>query len=237
MPGRRSFPRFSELDDMACRIELQTHTTWTDGNQSVRDVLEATREQGIHTVAITEHVRRDTDWFDDFVSDVRREAEQFPDIAVLVGCEAKALDDAGDLDVTDALSAQCDIVLGSVHRFPDGKGGLLEFSALSADELAEREVELAVGLLRAAPIDVLAHPGGMYQRRHGEFPAAGMRTIIQASLDRGIAVELNSSYHPDLSSMIALCRELDPFVSIGSDAHDRAEVGKCSALLRRALFA
>lgn len=237
MAGKRSFRRFSELDDTSCLVELQTHTTWTDGNQSVRDVLEATREQGIHTVAITEHVRRDTDWFDEFVTDVRAESEHFPDITVLVGCEAKALDTAGDLDVTSELAGQCDIVLGSVHRFPDGKGGLLEFGALSAAELAEREVELAIGLLRAAPIDVLAHPGGMYQRRHGEFPAGGMRRIIEASLDRGIAVELNSSYHPDLSSMIALCRELDPFVSIGSDAHDRAEVGKCSAMLRKALFA
>ena len=237
MAGRRNFRRFSELDETSCLIELQTHTTWTDGNQSVLDVLEATREQGLHTVAITEHVRRDTDWFADFVTDVRGEAAQFPGITVLIGCEAKALDTEGDLDVSNELTEQCDIVLGSVHRFPDGKGGLLEFSALSREELAEREVELAIGLLRAAPIDVLAHPGGMYQRRHGEFPPAGMRRIIEASLDRGIAVELNSSYHPDLSSMIALCRELDPFVSIGSDAHDRAEVGKCSAIVRKALFA
>jgi len=237
MRSRRVFPRFSELDERACSVELQVHTTWTDGRQSVRDALEATREQGLHTVAITEHVRRDSDWFSRFVSEVRREAEHFPEFTVLVGCEAKALDTAGGLDVAQPISELCDIVLGSVHRFPDGKGGLLEFSALGPEELAEREVDLAVGLLRAAPIDVLAHPGGMYQRRHGAFPPAGMRRIIEASMDRGIAVEINSSYPPDLSPMIALCRELDPFVSIGSDAHERAEVGKCSALLREALFA
>lgn len=229
------FPRFSELDDRACSIELQVHTTWTDGQQSVRDALDASREQGLHTIAITEHVRRDTDWFPKFAAEVRREAESFPEMSVLVGCEAKALDTEGGLDVTDAIADQCDIVLGSVHRFPDGSGGLLEFSALPPEEMAEREVELAVGLLRAAPIDVLAHPGGMYQRRHGAFPMAGMRRIIEASMTRGIAVELNTSYHPDLSPMLDLCRELDPFVSIGSDAHERAEVGKCSALLRGAL--
>lgn len=237
MKSRRVFPRFSQLDEGACRVELQVHTTWTDGRQSVRDVLEATREQGLHTVAITEHVRHDTDWFGRFLSDVRREAEHFPDMTVLVGCEAKALDTEGGLDLAEPVSEQCDIVLGSVHRFPDGTGGLLEFSTLAPQELADREVELAVGLLRVAPIDVLAHPGGMYQRRHGAFPPAGMRRIIEASMERGIAVEINSSYHPDLSPMIALCRELDPFVSIGSDAHERAEVGKCSAMLREALFA
>lgn len=237
MKARRVFPRFSELDERACSVELQVHTTWTDGRQSVRAALEATRERGLHTLAITEHVRRDTDWFAAFAAEVHREAEHFPDFTVLVGCEAKALDSDGGLDLASNVAEQCDIVLGSVHRFPDGRGGLLEFSALAPEDFAEREEELAVGLLRTAPIDVLAHPGGMYQRRHGAFPTAGMRRIIKASTARGIAVEINSSYHPDLSPMLELCREMDPFVSIGSDAHESADIGKCSALLRGALFA
>jgi putative hydrolase len=234
---RQLFPRFRDLSLSDCLVDLQVHTTWTDGEQTIADALTAARDRGLHTIAITEHVRRDTEWFPDFAAEVRREAVAFPELTVLVGCEAKALDDNGDLDALEQVTSRCDIVLGSVHRFPDGQGGLLEFSALSPDAMAERETALAVGLLRHAPIDVLAHPGGMYQRKHGEFPEAGMRAILAASLERGVAVEISSSYHPDLKPFLSLCREMNPLVSIGSDAHTSADVGRCSAVVRQALFA
>ena len=236
MSGRRRFKRFRDLEPDDCLVDLQVHTTWTDGEQSIADALQAARAAGLHTIAVTEHVRRDTTWFTEFATALRREAEAFSDLTVLVGCEAKALDDAGTLDAEEAVTSQCDVVLGSVHRFPDGKGGLLEFSALSADDMAARETALAVGLLRHAPIDVLAHPGGMYQRRHGAFPVDGLRAIISASLERGVAVEISTSYHADLTPFLSLCRELNPYVSIGSDAHLSKDVGRCSRVVRDALF-
>jgi putative hydrolase len=231
------FPRFRDLTPEHCLVDLQVHTTWTDGEQSIAEALQAAQHRGLKTIAITEHVRRDTDWFPDFAAEVRRVAAGFPDLTVLVGCEAKALDDDGGLDALDVVTSRCDLVLGSVHRFPDGKGGVLEFPALDRETMAERETALSVGLLRHAPIDVLAHPGGMYQRRHGAFPPEGMREIIAASLERGVAVEISSSYHADLRPFLSLCEEMNPFVSIGSDAHVSADVGRCGGLLREALFA
>ena len=237
MSNTPSFPRFRDLTPEHCLVDLQVHTTWTDGQQSIAEALQAAQDRGLKTIAITEHVRRETDWFPEFEKDVRRVAAEFPELTVLVGCEAKALDDDGGLDALEAVTSRCDLVLGSVHRFPDGKGGVLEFSALDRETMAERETALAVGLLRNAPIDVLAHPGGMYQRKHGAFPVDGMRAIIAASLERGVAVEISSSYHADLQPFLTLCRELNPFVSIGSDAHESADVGRCGGLLRETLFA
>lgn len=231
------FPRFRELTPEHCLVDLQVHTTWTDGEQSVTEALEAAQSRGLRTIAITEHVRRDTSWFSEFAAEVREQADAFPELTVLIGCEAKALDDEGGLDALEAVTSRCDLVLGSVHRFPDGKGGVLEFSELERDTMADRETALSVGLLRHAPIHVLAHPGGMYQRRHGAFPREGMRRIIAASLERGIAVEISSSYHADLQPFLDLCREMNPFVSVGSDAHVSADIGRCGALLREALFA
>jgi putative hydrolase len=227
------FRRFRELDLAAIDVDWQVHTTWSDGRADVRSTLAAGHERGLAAIALTEHVRRDTTWFGEFASTVRREARAVPGMDVYVGCEAKVLDEEGTLDVPDEIRAECDLVLGVVHRFPDGRGGFLGFNRLDWEACAEIEWRLTRGLLRAAPIDVLGHPGGMTQRRFGRYPAALFRKMLEASGERGIAVEINSSYVADWEGFLDLCAEVNPLVSIGSDAHGPEEVGRCRDRLRR----
>lgn len=220
-------PRFRDLDSDAVNIELHCHTTWTDGEAAVEAVVERARALGLRALAITEHVRRGSEsWFSGFAAEVRA-AGAAAGLDVLVGCEAKAMDPDGGLDASDDVLDASDLVIGSVHRFPDGQGGLLSFADLSADRMAEIETALATGLLRGAPIDVLGHPGGMYQRRHGAFPKPLMRDILEASLERDIAVEISTSYTVDLEGFLKVCSEVNPRVSIGSDAHRLDDVGRC----------
>lgn len=219
--------RFHDLDAERLNVEFQVHTTQTDGHGTIDEVLEAARDRGVGALAFTEHVRLDTPWFPDFARRVREAARRFPGVRVLVGCEAKALDTAGTLDVADEVRAECDLVLGSVHRFPDGAGGYLRFEDFSPAALADAECALAVGLLRHAPIDVLAHPGGMYQRRHGRYPDDLYREMMAASLERGVAIEINASYLADFDAFLRLCDEMNPWVSIGSDVHRLDEMGRC----------
>jgi putative hydrolase len=89
------------------------------------------------------------------------------------------------------------------------------------------EFELALGLLRSAPIDVLAHPGGMYARHHGSFPETMMRALLRESIGRGIAVEISTSYLVDVTNFLRLCREENPYVSIGSNTHKLEQLGIC----------
>lgn len=224
---RERFVRFNALRPELINVELQSHTTWTDGRESVADMLRTAAERGLAALAITEHVRRDTTWFDEFARQVRQVAADYPQVRAYVGCEAKALDTEGGFDASPAILDQCDIVLGSVHRFPGGKGGFLKFSELEPEEFARIEFDLAMGLIRNAPIDVLSHPGGMYQRHHGPFPESMFAEMMRATLDRGIAIEINASYLVDMDAFLTLCREIDPLVSVGSDAHGIEEIGRC----------
>jgi putative hydrolase len=223
--------RFRELTQAGVNVEYQVHTVQTDGKATVEEILHVARERGLAAIAFTEHVRKETTWFDTWASDVRRAAQAYPELKVYVGCETKTLDVSGTLDVTDAILQNCDIVLGSVHRFPDGHGGYLDFKTLDADTLAEMECDLAVGLLLSAPIHVLAHPAGMYQRRYGAFPRHLWRRILEASLERSVAVEINSSYLVDVAAFLELCEEINPYVSIGSDVHALDEIGRCRDML------
>ena len=232
MATRAKFHRFGELTETAINVDYQVHTTQTDGEATVADILAAAQAKKLGGIAFTEHVRKATQWFPSFVSEVRTKAAAFPDLRVHVGCEAKALDIHGSLDAPQTILDASDLVLGSVHRFPDGKGGYLDFDTMSAAAVADMEFALAMGLVKSAPISVLAHPGGMYERRHGKFPADYFRELMHATLERGIAIEINSSYLVDFDSYLQMCAEIDPIVSIGSDAHKLQELGTCRDKLR-----
>jgi putative hydrolase len=221
------FRRFLDLQWSDINCDLHMHTSRTDGKATVSDILQLSVHQGLSCVAFTEHVRKDTDWFPEFAQEVRSNAESYFQLKVLVGCEAKALDFNGELDVSEEILAECDLVLGSVHRFPNGQGGYINVSHLTSQGFAQIEFELALGLLKFAPIDVLAHPGGMYYRLHGEFPAEFMRELMKVSLERNIAIEINTSYIRNLPNFLELCAEVNPYVSIGSDMHRLEQLANC----------
>jgi putative hydrolase len=105
---------------------------------------------------------------------------------------------------------------------------LLSFSSLAQEQFAEMEFALACGLIDGAPIDVLAHPGGMYARRFGvDLPETMMRALMERSSARGVAIEINSSYLKDMDAHLRLCALINPIVSIGSDMHRLDNLGHC----------
>ncbi|WP_409341772.1 PHP domain-containing protein [Paenibacillus sp. MBLB4367] len=225
--GKPVFYRFRDLTRERLNVEYQVHTNRTDGEETIQAILEAARRTKLAGIAFTEHVRKSSDWFADFAGEVIKEKSNGSSPDIYVGCEAKALDAKGGLDAAPAVLAQCDIVLGSVHGFPPEMLAGRSMNDLQADECAEIELKLSLGLLRSAPIDVLAHPGGMTYRRFGSFPEKSHETLMKQSLARGIAIEINTSYLTDLENFLALCRKINPYVSIGSDVHRLHEVGTC----------
>ncbi len=228
--------RYLELTSVDLNVEFQIHTNQTDGQSTIAEILEIAQARGLAAVALTEHVRKDTTWFPQFSADVRAEAQRYQELAVYVGCEAKALDTAGALDISDEIREQCDVVLGSVHRFPGKNGAYADWDHLNDAAFAQAEYELALGLLKSARIDVLAHPGGMYQRRRRRpFPDFYLREMMMLSLETGVAIEINTSYMLDIDRFLELCEEVNPYVSIGSDVHRPEHIGQCRDVLRSRL--
>jgi putative hydrolase len=225
-------PRYREITHTDANCDLHVHTAQTDGKARIEEILVRASELGLRRVAFTEHVRKSTAWFDIFAQEVRNTALSYPAIEVLVGCEAKALDVNGTLDVSPEILRQCDIVLGSVHRFPANDGGYVNVASLSAEETQRIEFSLAMGLLEAGPIDVLSHPGGMYARRfERDLPPELQKALMERALDRGVAIEINSSYLQEPSRFLELCALVNPPVSIGSDMHDLKDLGSCRDML------
>ncbi len=220
---------YSALTARLVNRDLHTHTSRTDGRSTLDEMLAAARARGLTQVAVTDHVRRDSSWFHEHARSVR--SARVDGLDVRVGLEAKALDTAGTLDATEAMLAEAELVLGSVHRFPDGSGGFVDYASLSPSRMIETELALALGLIRSGSIHVLAHPGGMCQRQIGAFPDDAYRELMREGKKRGVAIEMNASYLGDMARFLRLCEEIDPIVSVASDAHGVEELGRCRDLL------
>ncbi len=230
------FVNFNKLSVDDINFDFHIHTNQTDGHDSIETIIKKAIEMGLDKIAFTEHVRKDTEWFDRFAYSIKEVAARYSGIEVLVGAETKVVDKFGNLDISDQILYRSEIILGSVHRLPDGNGGFLDFSTLSPAKLAEIEFELSVGMLEKSPINVLSHPGGMYSSRYGGFSIEYFRELMKLSKANNKAIELNSRYIKNIYDFLSACGDIDPLISIGSDAHKAENVGDCTKLLNQFEF-
>jgi histidinol phosphatase-like PHP family hydrolase len=133
-----------------------------------------------------------------------------------------------------AISELCDFVMASVHRFIGSDGRTLQFEQTDPDAAIDLEFDLSWAVLANPQVDILGHMFGMSYRRFKRLPPDDrIRPLIARAAEYGVAVEVNSYYHPNPYRMIEWCREFDAFITFGSNAHSLAEVGEIMRLLER----
>jgi histidinol phosphatase-like PHP family hydrolase len=96
------------------------HTSYTHGQNSVEQIAAYCKKLKIQEIAITEHVRRKPSYqFNKLRNDIINAAEKH-DIQIFTGIEAKILPD-GSLDAPIDILSKADVVIGSVHSWPENK--------------------------------------------------------------------------------------------------------------------
>ncbi|MEL6329805.1 MAG: DNA polymerase/3'-5' exonuclease PolX [Planctomycetota bacterium] len=201
-------PRLIELDDV--RAELHAHTTASDGRMELDELASRARDRGFHTLAVTDHSRSSVQANGLSVERLREqraaiEALEIDGISVLAGSEVDILKD-GDLDYTDEVLAELDVVVASPH------------AALTQDtKTATRR------LLRAIEhpmVHIIGHPTGrIISRRGGLEPA--MDEIIAAAVEHDTALEVNAHWlRLDLrDTHVAAAVEAGALIAIDCDVH------------------
>ena len=231
------FARFNELSKYNTLFDYHIHTTQTDGQSTAEEYVQVAIMKGLKEIAFTEHVRKSSNWFDSYIRDIRKLKEKYKNnVDIFYGIEAKALDYEGNIDATEDMINKSELVLGSVHRYPSGNGNLLDFGALSSKDAARIEFDLACAILKNPNVDVLAHPGGVFQKKFNDiFPDYYLEEIIKVTNQYGKAIEINSSYLRDYSHFLKLLIKFNPYVSLGSDAHNVMQLGNVAKLIKKTL--
>ncbi|HEX9942494.1 MAG TPA: DNA polymerase/3'-5' exonuclease PolX [Thermoanaerobaculia bacterium] len=203
-------PRLVRLEDL--RGDLHMHSTWSDGRNSIEEMVEACAARGYEYMVISDHskalsmvngldaYRLRQQWLE--IDEVRA---RHPEIRILRAMEVDILGD-GSLDLEDEMLAGLDLVLVSLHSRFD----------LPADQQTERVLRA----LEHPEVNIFCHPTARLINRRKPVEM-DLDRIFRRAAELGVAMELNSSPNRlDLKdSHLKLAKELGCKVVIDTDSH------------------
>ncbi len=108
--------------DQPAPFDFHVHTVWTDGQNSSLEMYQEAVRVGLEVMLFSEHARKSSDWFGQFAEEIRA----LPKLgcAALIGVEVKALDFEGNIDCSEEILEECQLVMGSVHREKAARTGV-----------------------------------------------------------------------------------------------------------------
>lgn len=211
MAEQGTLPRLITYEDL--RGDLHMHTTATDGENTLEEMVAAAQARGWEYIAITDHSQR--------VSVARgldgtRLRAQWQEIDrlneklegrfwIFKGIECDILEKGG-MDLPDDVLAEADWVLASVH--------------FGQQQPRDQITDRILGAIRHPSVCCVAHPTGRLLGRRPPYEV-DLDAVMQAAQEHGKLLELNSNpsrldLH-DIHCQMAAARGI-PLV-INSDAH------------------
>jgi len=205
-----ALPRLVELGQI--RGDLHAHTSRSDGQATLEEMVEAACARGYEYLAITEHSRRVTVARGLDAAALRRRNKEIDRLnarlkgfVVLKGIECDILED-GSLDLPDAVLAELDVVVAAVHS---------KFNLPR-----KKQTERIVRALDHPQVRILAHPSGRLINERDAYEV-DIERIVAAAAERGRILELDA--HPqrlDLDDVhCRLAKGHGVKVAISTDAH------------------
>jgi DNA polymerase (family 10) len=217
LAAEHKLPELITVTDLQGDVHM--HTVETDGKNTIEEMAEAAKAHGYKYIAITDHSKNlaFANGLDDkralaHIRRIREASDRMNGIKVFAGIEVDILGD-GDLDLSDEVLAQMDVVIASVHS---------QFGQDSA-KMTER-------LLKAIEnpnTSILGHPTGRQLLRRDAYPF-DMNAVLKSAAKHRVAMELNS--YPerlDLNDIhLRQAKQHGVKVVINTDSHHIAHLEK-----------
>jgi putative hydrolase len=221
------FPGAITRDDY--RGDLQMHSVWSDGGESIPGLATAAMHRGYSYIGVTDHSYGLRIASGMSMSDAARQHEEIERLnrrwdgafRVLKGIEAN-IPAEGGVDMTPEELARFEIVLAAPH---------------SKLRKAEDQTERMLATVRHPAVHVLAHPRGRMYSRQGVL--ARWDEVFAEAARRGVAIELDGDpYRQDLDHALARrALEAGCLFALDSDAHSGAELRYTDIALAHARLA
>ena len=206
----RKLPRLIEDDDI--QGIFHTHTTYSDGNATLEEMVRAAKAAGYEYIGISDHSQSAKYAHGLEVERVRQQhreidslQKKYPGITLFKGIECDILPD-GSLDYSDPILATFDFVIASVHS---------KFK-MTEEDMTRRVIKA----IRNPYVTMLGHPTGRLLLSREGYPI-NLQKIIDAACEQGVMIELNAHpYRLDLDwRMGRYANERGLSISINPDAH------------------
>ena len=192
---------------------LHVHSTWSDGQNTIREMAEACIARGLTYLGLTDHSKTAAYAGGLNEEDLRRQHEEIDllnkeyagRLHILKGIECDILRD-GSLDFADDVLATLDFVVASIHSLFN----------LSPEEQTQR-------MLRAISnryVDIIGHPTGRILLGRDGY-VLDLDAVIDAAAEHGVCIEINA--HPSRLDLdwryLHRARDKGIKIPIDPDAH------------------
>jgi len=208
-------PELLAAEDL--RGDLHTHTDWSDGNNTIEEMIHGAVDFGHEVLCISDHGEGPGVFGDNGLSDedileqieAVEAAAAHADIEVLTGIETNVDVEGTVGDTSDDVLDELDLVVASPHS---GLGG------------EEDQTDRLISAIEHPAVDVLGHPSGrlINSRPAMDFDPAA---IGAAAAEHDVALEVNSNpARLDLwGTAVQAALEENAVISINTDAHSPEE--------------
>jgi DNA polymerase (family 10) len=204
------------------KAELHSHSTWSDGTLSIRQMAEAARSRGMKVLAITDHSASLGVAGGLSVEEIKAQrkeidavqAELGDTIRLLQGCEVEIRAD-GSLDFPDEALAELDVVIAALH--------------VSLRQPRDQVTGRMLNAMHNPHVDIIAHPTGrLIPNREGAD--LDMEAVLKTAVETGVALEINA--HPsrlDLEDVYARrAWQMGIRLCVNTDAHSASDLDMLS---------
>ncbi|EMF47993.1 DNA polymerase X family [Planococcus halocryophilus Or1] len=203
-------PELVTIEDIVS--DLHMHTTWSDGANSLTEMIDACVAKSYQYMVITDHSQYlkvanglTPERLTDQNGQIRELNKKYSEIEVLSGTEMDILPDA-TLDFDNDMLQQLDFVIASIHS--------------SFQQPQEQIMDRILTAMKNPNVHMIAHPTGrIVGQREGYNP--DVEQILDWAKEYGKIVELNASpYRLDLAvPYLVMAQEKGVPVAINTDAH------------------
>jgi DNA polymerase (family 10) len=214
---KHALPVLITEDDIQGDVHM--HTVETDGRCTIEEMATAARARGYKYMAITDHSKNlaFANGLDDkraleHIQRIRKASEQIQGIRIFAGVEVDILPD-GDLDLSDAVLAEMDLVIASVHS-----------------QFNQEAAKMTDRLLKAIAnpnVSLIGHPTGRILLRRDAYPY-DMDAVLKAAAKNKVAMELNA--YPDRLDLcdrhLRMAKERGVKIVINTDSHHTTHMEK-----------
>jgi DNA polymerase (family 10) len=197
--------------------DLQVHSNWTDGSNSIKEMAEEAKKIGLEYIVISDHSKSlavagglDGRMLLEQAREIEELNEKLTGLKILKGVELNILKD-GSLDIPDEILENLDVVGAAVHSHFD----------LGKEEMTER----VLTAIENPNVGILYHlTSGEIQRR--EPIHLNMEKIIEASKNSRTILDIDAyPYRLDLKDeYIKKAVEMGAKLGISSDSHNRVHM-------------
>ena len=201
------------MADLNYMADLHSHTVASGhAYNTIQEMVRAAQNKGLKLYGITEHsVTMPGTCHEMYFSNLKNVRRDYEGIEVLFGVELNIISYDGDVDMSEELLKEMDVVIASIHANIGYTAGTIE-----------ENTRAVIGAIRNPLINIIGHPDD------GRIPLDYER-VVKAAKEYGTLLEINnSSLSPNGFRVntkendriiLELCNRYKVPVVIGSDAH------------------